>query len=143
MFRMMHRMMTIESTAWRLTTAESSDFVPLVVSVTDWYTFATVPAGATNWRMNWIGDCRPSGTGPGRCRDHACPAVHIDERTGTQREIELVYPDEADPARGRISVLTPVGSALLGLRVGQEIPWDFPDGAVHRLKVAAVTQKTP
>ena len=66
-----------------------------------------------------------------------------DEISGEQHEIELVYPDEADPAQGKISVLTPVGSALLGLRVGQEIPWDFPDGSVHRLKVASVTQKTP
>jgi len=66
--------------------------------------------------------------------------IYLDERLGTQREIELVYPSEADPATGKISVLTPVGSALLGLRVGQEIAWDFPDGSVRRLKVAAVSQ---
>ena len=68
--------------------------------------------------------------------------VYVDERNGTQREIELVYPGEADPAAGKISVLTPIGSALIGLRVGQEIAWSFPDGSVHRLKVAAVTQAT-
>ena len=66
--------------------------------------------------------------------------IYLDERLGTQREIELVYPCEADPATGKVSVLTPVGSALLGLRVGQEIAWDFPDGSVRRLKVAAVSQ---
>ena len=66
--------------------------------------------------------------------------TYIDEVTGTQREIELVYPDEADPARGRISVLTPVGSALLGLRVGQEIAWNFPDGSVRCLKIASVNR---
>ena len=66
--------------------------------------------------------------------------IYLDERLGTQREIELVYPSEADPAAGKVSVLTPVGSALLGLRVGQEIAWDFPDGSVRRLKVAAVSQ---
>jgi len=66
--------------------------------------------------------------------------TYLDERLGTQREIELVYPCEADPATGKVSVLTPVGSALLGLRVGQEIAWDFPDGSVRRLKVAAVSQ---
>lgn len=65
--------------------------------------------------------------------------TYIDEVTGTQREIELVYPDEADPAHGRISVLTPVGSALLGLRVGQEIAWNFPDGSIRCLKIARVT----
>lgn len=68
--------------------------------------------------------------------------TYIDERTGTQREIELVYPDEADPASGKISVLTPVGSALIGLRVGQEIAWDFPDGSMRYLKVASVTRGT-
>ncbi len=66
--------------------------------------------------------------------------IYFDERLGTQREIELVYPYEADLATGKVSVLTPVGSALIGLRVGQEIAWDFPDGSVRRLKVAGVTQ---
>ena len=66
--------------------------------------------------------------------------TYIDERLGTQREIELVYPEEANPAQGKISVLTPVGSALLGLRVGQEIAWDFPDGSVRCLRVASVIQ---
>lgn len=64
--------------------------------------------------------------------------VYLDERLGTQREIELVFPEEADPAAGKVSVLTPVGSALIGLRVGQDIAWDFPDGSVRRLKVTGV-----
>ena len=66
--------------------------------------------------------------------------IYLDERLGTQRQIELVYPDEADPATGKVSVLTPVGSALIGLRVGQEILWDFPDGSVRRLKVTEVNR---
>ncbi len=66
--------------------------------------------------------------------------TYLDEQLGTQREIELVYPDEADPATGKISVLTPVGSALIGLRVGQAILRDFPDGSVRRLKVTAVSK---
>ena len=37
--------------------------------------------------------------------------IYVDERLGTQREIELVYPSEADPTAGKVSVLTPVGSA--------------------------------
>ncbi|QKV57550.1 MAG: nucleoside diphosphate kinase regulator [Dechloromonas sp.] len=67
--------------------------------------------------------------------------TYIDRRIGTQREIELVYPDESDPAIGKISVLTPVGSALIGLRVGQEIAWEFPDGSIRHLKVASVNQR--
>lgn len=64
--------------------------------------------------------------------------IYLDERLGTQREIQLVFPEEADPAAGKVSVLTPVGSALIGLKVGQEIAWDFPDGSVRRLKVTSV-----
>lgn len=63
-----------------------------------------------------------------------------DQKTGHCREIELVYPDEADLDCGKISVLTPVGSALIGLGEGQEIDWHFPDGTPHRLKVMAVKQ---
>ena len=61
--------------------------------------------------------------------------IYSDESTGTTREVELVYPDEAAPMAGRISVLAPVGCALLGLSVGQSIDWNFPNGEVHRLKV--------
>lgn len=67
--------------------------------------------------------------------------TYIDRRIGTQREIELVYPDESDPAMGKISVLTPVGSALIGLRVGQEIAWEFSDGSMRHLRVASVNQR--
>lgn len=66
--------------------------------------------------------------------------IYADQLTGTLREIELAYPDEADPAQGKISVLTPVGSAMIGLRAGQEIAWEFPDGSTRRLRVVSVTQ---
>jgi regulator of nucleoside diphosphate kinase len=61
----------------------------------------------------------------------------VDERTGTPRRLTLVYPHEADIARGRVSVLSPVGMALLGLRVGQSIEWPAPAGAL-RLTVTDV-----
>ena len=61
----------------------------------------------------------------------------VDERTGTARRLTLVYPHEADIARGRVSVLSPVGMALLGLRVGQSIEWPAPAGAL-RLTVTDV-----
>lgn len=73
-------------------------------------------------------------------RMHAC-CTYIDQCNGAHREIELVYPDESDPALGKISVLTPVGSALIGLRVGQEIAWEFPDGSMRHLKVTSVSQR--
>lgn len=66
---------------------------------------------------------------------------YIDRGIAMQREIELVYPDEADPAMGKVSVLSPVGSALIGLKVGQGIAWEFPDGSVRYLEVASVTPR--
>ncbi len=69
-----------------------------------------------------------------------CRCTYIDESRGFQREIELVYPDEADPGAGKVSVLTPVGCALIGLKTGQEIDWGFPDGSVRCLRVMDVIQ---
>ena len=64
--------------------------------------------------------------------------IYADESTGTTREVELVYPDEADPVTGRVSVLAPVGCALLGLSAGQSIDWNLPGGKIHRLRVERV-----
>ena len=56
-----------------------------------------------------------------------------------EREVTLVFPKDADIADGRISVLTPVGTALLGLRVGQSITWLTRDGRNQMLTVLAVS----
>lgn len=65
---------------------------------------------------------------------------YIEHETGASREVEIVYPEEAAPADGRISVFAPVGAALIGLGVGSEIDWDFPGGSTRRLTVLAVAQ---
>jgi regulator of nucleoside diphosphate kinase len=49
----------------------------------------------------------------------------------------LVFPNEADVDEGRISVLAPVGTAMIGYRVGDVIEWDVPSGP-RRLKVEEV-----
>lgn len=61
-----------------------------------------------------------------------------DQDTGERREVTIVFPYEANPSTGSISVLTPVGTALLGLAVGQPIVWPFPDGTQHRLRVLKI-----
>ena len=61
-----------------------------------------------------------------------------DEHAGVSREIQIVSPEDADIARGKISVLAPVGAALLGLAAGQAIDWPFPSGETRRLRVEAV-----
>lgn len=57
-----------------------------------------------------------------------------------QRRVTLVYPVEADIAEGRISILTPIGAALIGLSQGQSIAWTARDGRRHRLTVLDVRQ---
>jgi regulator of nucleoside diphosphate kinase len=61
-----------------------------------------------------------------------------DQGTGERREVSLVYPHESDVERGRISVLAPIGSALLGLAVGQTIDWPLPGGQAKRLRIVEV-----
>jgi regulator of nucleoside diphosphate kinase len=57
-----------------------------------------------------------------------------DEGNGEQLTLTLVYPASAG-APGTVSILAPVGSALLGLAQGQQIDWPMPDGRMRRLKV--------
>jgi len=57
---------------------------------------------------------------------------------GEDRRVTLVFPGEADIQAGKISILTPIGVALLGLSVGQSIDWTARDGRVHRLTVESV-----
>jgi regulator of nucleoside diphosphate kinase len=59
--------------------------------------------------------------------------------TGQRRRLQLVYPRHADANAGRVSVLAPLGCALLGLRVGQEIDWEMPGGP-RRVRVLSVTR---
>ncbi|PWE52916.1 nucleoside diphosphate kinase regulator [Metarhizobium album] len=59
---------------------------------------------------------------------------------GEDRSVTLVYPGEADIAAGRISIMTPIGAALIGLSAGQSIDWTARDGRIHRLTVQEVTE---
>jgi len=57
---------------------------------------------------------------------------------GSEHVVRLVYPAAADAASGNVSVLAPVGAALLGLAAGQEIVWPLPGGRSTRVRVARV-----
>lgn len=55
--------------------------------------------------------------------------VEIEEVTAGQRfTFQLVSPDEADMKKHRLSVLAPIGIALLGYGVGAEVQWEMPNG---------------
>lgn len=62
-----------------------------------------------------------------------------DLTAGTTREITLVFPEDASTPEGRVSVLSPLGSALLGLRVGESIAWPWPSGRLRRYRVVEIT----
>ncbi len=58
---------------------------------------------------------------------------------GRERTETLVYPVDEDSDAHKISVMTPVGAALIGLAVGQSISWTARDGRKHELTVVKVT----
>jgi regulator of nucleoside diphosphate kinase len=65
------------------------------------------------------------------------------DESGEVRTVTLVYPGEQDIAAGRVSIMTPVGAALIGLAEGDSIRWDTRDGKSKRLTVLRVRQTQP
>ena len=64
----------------------------------------------------------------------------VDAASGAVRSVRLVYPSDADISTGRISILTPVGAGLIGLRTGSAILWPDRDGQERALTIRAVLQ---
>lgn len=63
-----------------------------------------------------------------------------DAGTGKARDVQLVYPQDADIDAGRVSILSPVGIGLIGMRAGSEILWPDRDGKARLLKILRVEQ---
>jgi len=61
----------------------------------------------------------------------------LDLASGEPRELTLVLPTESDAAAGKISVLAPMGTALLGYRAGDVVEWRMP-GGLRRLRIESV-----
>lgn len=64
----------------------------------------------------------------------------VDMRTGEQLVYQIVYPHEANYAAQKISILAPIGMAVLGWAAGTEIEWQVPSGR-RRLRIEAVEQQ--
>lgn len=62
----------------------------------------------------------------------------VDEESAEESEVKLVFPGHADAAKDRISVLAPIGTALLGLSVGDSIEWPLPNARKRRLRVVGI-----
>ena len=67
----------------------------------------------------------------------------LDTHNGTTRKLLLVLPSEADVDAGRVSILTPMGAGLIGLRKGQSIEWPYRNGETRLLTILRVTRPTP
>ena len=63
-----------------------------------------------------------------------------DEATLKVQRVRLVYPADADIGAGRVSILTPIGTALIGLTKGQSMSWQTLSGEERRLTVTDVEQ---
>jgi RNA polymerase sigma-70 factor (ECF subfamily) len=64
--------------------------------------------------------------------------LYTDETSCAQQLINVVFPQEAGGCACCVSILAPVGTALIGLSANQAIEWDFPDGSHRRLRVERV-----
>lgn len=64
--------------------------------------------------------------------------IEYQNQDGQIRTLTLVYPADADIAQGKVSILTPVGTAVLGLRAGQTMEWVAADGRSSTLTVISV-----
>ncbi|SMX48780.1 nucleoside diphosphate kinase regulator [Maliponia aquimaris] len=69
--------------------------------------------------------------------------TYRDESTGLERTVTLVYPEDADIARQRVSLMTPIGVALLGLAEGAGFYWDTRDNQRRMLSVTKVEPAPP
>jgi regulator of nucleoside diphosphate kinase len=61
-----------------------------------------------------------------------------DLETGIEHDYELVFPHEANLGKSRISVVAPLGMALIGLRVGDEYEWTTPAKRQKKFVVVAI-----
>ncbi len=64
--------------------------------------------------------------------------TYRDESTGQEKSVTLVYPEEADITRLRVSVMTPIGVALLGLAAGASFYWDTRENQRRMLTIISV-----
>ena len=62
----------------------------------------------------------------------------LDAGSGERRKLVVCYPADANAETGFVSALSPVGSALLGCRVGDTVSWTTPDGREHRAGIVAL-----
>lgn len=69
-----------------------------------------------------------------------CEVLFRDDTSGKTQTVTLVYPEDADISKGKVSVLTPIGAALIGLSAGDAMNWNTRSGDMKRLTVLHVCE---
>ncbi len=85
-------------------------------------------------------EVRPSNEVPADVVNMGSEVTYRDDETGRTRTVQLVYPEDADISANRVSVMTPVGAALLGLSVGAQMDWESRDGETRTMTILKVRQ---
>ncbi len=85
-------------------------------------------------------EVRPSSEVPADVVNMGSEVTYRDDETGRTRTVQLVYPEDADISANRVSVMTPVGAALLGLSVGAQMDWESRDGETRTMTILKVRQ---
>lgn len=80
----------------------------------------------------------PDGTCAANVVRMGSQVVYREESTARVRRVTLTYPHAANIEQNRVSVLTPIGAALIGLSVAQAIEWPTPDGRKDSITVLDV-----
>src|SRR5690606_21469110 len=83
-------------------------------------------------------EVRPSSEVPADVVNMGSEVTYRDDETGRTRTVQLVYPEDADISANRVSVMTPVGAALLGLSVGAQMDWESRDGETRTMTILKV-----
>lgn len=66
--------------------------------------------------------------------------TYHDESSNTDRTVTITFPADANIDQGRVSILTPIGAGLIGLRTGQSIAWPDREGHKRSLTIKSVEQ---
>lgn len=83
-------------------------------------------------------DVCPAAAMPGDVVTMNSRVTFVDDKSGTQRTVALVYPHDADIEAGMVSILSPVGVGLIGMRAGSAILWPDRDGRERELRILRV-----
>jgi regulator of nucleoside diphosphate kinase len=84
-------------------------------------------------------EVRPAGQLPQNVVTIGSRVTFCDD-AGVVQTVRLVFPQNADINEGRVSILTPIGVALIGLAEGHAISWETPEGKVRHLTAVEVVQ---